>query len=162
MKFIDLIVYWYLIFTILMRWHLKRLRSSLKRRIISSLPKVLKKQTLIVTLYLKGKNEKIFEEVNMKELNKCLLIANDPKALDYLVDINKEKDWYGFDFNHLLTKYNCDLDSRIDGDIVTQMSHDIVEKTPSWLLYDKREMIQDVSALLSKAPVSKMYSCPLA
>lgn len=161
MKFYTQIMVWFVLLKIMILKFLRNTKRQTKRWFFAHLPQIVKKQTLIVTLYLKGKNEKIFEDVNMKELNRCLLIANDPVALEYLVDFNKEKDWYKFTFDHLLTKYNCNLDKRIDGDIVTQMSLDIVKTVPEWMKYDHNEMVRDVSALLSKAPVNRLHACPI-
>lgn len=145
--------------------HFKQLSCKIgkvfKRSIIRSLPRIIKKQTLVVTLYLKGRNEKVFDDIDMHHLNRCLLVANDPKVLDYLASINEKCDWYHFDFNLLLSKHQCTLDTRVDGDILTGICEDIIEQTPEYLRYAKSQMIHDISGLLLKAPMSRLYQCPL-
>ncbi len=140
----------------------RKARKCFKRNFIRSLPRIIKKQTLLVTLYLKGRNEKIFDDINMTELNKYLVIANDPKVLDYLVTLNSKHDLYRFDFNLLLAKHNCVLDTKIDGTVVTQISLDIIEGIPPCLRYSKNEMVQDISGLLFKLPLNSLYSCRIA
>lgn len=140
----------------------RRARKCFKRNIIRSLPQVIKKQTLLVTLYLKGRNERIFDDIDMSELNKYMDIANDPKVLEFLVSLNEESDLYHFDFNMLLAKHNCVMDTKLDGDAVRQISIDIIDRIPVCLRYGKNEMIQDISGLLFKLPLNNLYSCRTA
>lgn len=137
----------------------KKLTKCFKRNFVKALPRIIKKQTLVVTLYLKGRNEKIFDDVNMRELNIYLDIANDPKVLSYIVDFNEKCDWYNFDFKNLLDKHNCQLDTKVDGSVITQLSKDIVDKTPTWLKYGEQSMIQDISCLLLKIPANRFQQC---
>lgn len=150
---------------IFIRVNLKRYVSNIgkcfKRNFIKTLPRIIKKQTLVVTLYLKGRNEEIFDEVNMKELNKYMVLANDPKVLDYLVSFNSKCDLYHFDFRHLLAKYNCSLDARVDNDVITNICKDIIEKTPPCLRYDEMHMIQDIGNLLMRIPTYRLHHCPI-
>ncbi len=145
---------------------LKCLRSktvkNFKRTLINTLPRIIKKQTLVVTLYLKGRNEKVFDDIDMNQLNRYLTIANDAKVLEFLVQVNDKCDWYRFDFNNLLAKHNCTLDARVDGDILTKICEDIIETTPVCLRYGKAQMIQDISGLLLKLPMNRLYQCPVA
>lgn len=140
----------------------RKAKKGIKRNFIRSLPRIIKKQTLLVTLYLKGRNEKIFDDINMTELNKYLVIANDPKVLEYLVSLNEKCDLYRFDFNLLLAKHNCSLDAKIDTGIVTQISLDIIERIPTCLRYGKNEMVSDISGLLFKLPLNNHYCCKVA
>lgn len=153
----------FLVVFLKLRFKCFRVKSAkkFKRSFISTLPCVIKKQTLVVTLYLKGRNEKVFDDVDMKQLNRCLILANDPKVLDYLVSINEKCDWYRFDFNNLLLKHNCTLNTRVDNDILTSICEDIIGKTPMYLRYSKSQMIQDISGLLLKVPMSRNHQCPL-
>lgn len=132
-----------------------------KRNFIRTLPRIIKKQTLVVTLYLKGRNEKIFDDVDMVELNNYMVLANDPKVLDYLVSFNEKYDLYHFDFRNLLAKYNCSLDTRIEGDVITSICKDIIEKTPVCLRYGESYMIQDIGNLLMRIPMHRLNQCPL-
>lgn len=137
----------------------RKLCKNIKRLLIGYLPKIIKKQTLLVTLYLKGRNEKIFDDINMSELNKHLTLANDPKVLDYLVALNEKCDLYHFDFKLLLDKHNCTLDAKIKGDVVTNISMDIIESIPACLRYSKAEMLQDIGGLLFRLPLNHLYTC---
>lgn len=137
------------------------LGKCFRRSFIKTLPRIIKKQTLVVTLYLKGRNEEIFDEVDMKELNKYMVLANDPKVLDYLVSFNEKYDLYHFDFRHLLAKYNCSLDARVDDDIITSICKDIIEKTPVCLRYGESYMIQDIGNLLIRIPTFRLHQCPI-
>lgn len=136
--------------------------KAFKRSIIRTLPRIIKKQTLVVTLYLKGRNEKVFDDIDMQQLNHCLILAKDPKVLDYLATFNEKCDWYRFDFKKLLAEHNCSLDTCVDNDMLTKICEDIIEKTPVCLRYGKSLMIQDISGLLLKAPMSRLYQCPIA
>lgn len=132
-------------------------RRCFKRNFIRSLPRVIKKQTLLVTLYLKGRNEKIFDDMAMTELNKHLVIADDPKVLEFLATINEKCDLYHFNFNSLLAKHNCVLDEKVNGDVVAQISLDIIERVPNCLRYGKNEMVEDISGLIFKLPLNNLY-----
>lgn len=135
--------------------------KAFKRSAIRALPRIIKKQTLVVTLYLKGRNEKVFDDIDMNQLNRCLFLANDPKVLGYLANINEKCDWYRFDFHNLLAKHKCTLDARVEGEVLAQICEDIIEKTPVYLRYSKSQMIHDISGLLLKTPMNRMYQCPI-
>lgn len=138
-----------------------KLTRCFKRSIFKKLPRIIKKQTLVVTLYLKGRNEKVFDDVNMRVLNQYLDIAIDSKVLDYLVEFNEKCDWYNFDFKNLLDKHNCQLDTKVDGIVIAMLSKEIIEKTPSWLKYGEQNMIQDISSLLLKIPANRFEQCAI-
>lgn len=134
---------------------------NFKRNFFKTLPRIIKKQTLVVTLYLKGRNEQVFDDVNMQELNQYLVLAKDSKVLDYLVQFNEKCDWYNFEFKNLLDKHNCQLDTSVDGTIITKLSKDIVAQTPAWLKYGEQYMIQDISSLLMRIPANRLEQCSL-
>lgn len=149
-----------MIVKILMLWELlKRFgrHIKVKSKVLCGtffIPRVIKRQILLATLYLKGRNEKVFKNINMAELNDCLQIANDHEMLDKLVVMSNGGRWYNFEFKNLLQKYECNLDERVDGNIINQLSMDIAKSTPCWLNYGSNNMAQDIGGLLTRVPIA--------
>lgn len=129
-------------------------RTKVKTVTFSCIPKVIKKQILVTTLFLKGKREAVFRDISLGEFNEVMPIANDHKALENITVLTYNQQWYDFEFKTIMGKHKCGLGDHPDPELVMQMSKEIVNAVPCWLNYGYKDMLQDVSSLLMKVPVT--------
>lgn len=114
------------------------------------LPTKFKRFIILTTIFKKGYDEKIFDNLNFRSLNNRLHIATNIKAMEN-ISIVSTRLWSNVELKELLkTSVHCTLngecispqDSRGLGEV-------IFENTPAWLRYNKQTLVQDVSSLFA-------------
>ena len=118
------------------------------------LPNKFKRYILLTTIYTKGVNEKLFHEMDLKQLNNKLDLAQDVKAMENISMISNRL-WSNVELEDLLREsVVCSL----DGECMTMveaygLAERIINMTPKWLRYNPAKMQIDITNLFSSEKV---------
>lgn len=120
------------------------------------IPKAFKRLVVISTLYSKGAEEKVFSHIDYAKLNKNMKIASSFAAIESALCL-QDTIWKDVDLNRLMVEASK---NEFNGEYVhghvelTQLTEKIVDSLPSWIRYNREEMVADVKSLLSAEPIS--------
>ena len=118
------------------------------------LPTRFKRFIILTTIFKKGYDEKIFDNLNFRNLNNRLHIANNVKAMENISMVSTQL-WSEIELKDLLQQsVHCSL----DGECVSIRDADgigekIFSRTPVWLRYDKQTLVQDITSLFTSEKV---------
>jgi hypothetical protein len=118
------------------------------------LPTRFKRFIILTTIFKKGYDEKIFDNLNFRNLNNRLHIANNVKAMENISMVSTRL-WSEVELKDLLQQsVHCNL----DGECVSIRDADgigekIFSRTPVWLRYDKQTLVQDITSLFTSEKV---------
>ena len=118
------------------------------------LPTRFKRFILLTTIFKKGYDEKLFVDLNFKDLNNRLHIANDTVAMEN-ISMVACKIWDNVELRELL---NNSIHCELDGECLTLkqgygIGEKIFSRTPVWLRYDKQTLVQDITSLFTSEKV---------
>ena len=118
------------------------------------LPTRFKRFIILTTIFKKGYDEKIFDNLNFRNLNNRLHIANNVKAMENISMVTTRL-WSEVELKDLLQQsVHCNLDGEC---VSTRDAYGIGEKifsrTPVWLRYDKQTLVQDITSLFTSEKV---------
>lgn len=114
------------------------------------LPTRFKRFIILTTIFKKGYDEKIFDNLNFRNLNNRLHIANNVKAMENISMVST-KLWSEVELRSLMKEaIHCSL----DGECVSiKDASDLGEKLfpglPVWLQYSQQKFIYDITSLFA-------------
>ena len=118
------------------------------------LPTRFKRFVLLTTIFKKGYDEKIFDNLNFRNLNNRLHIANNVKAMENISMVSTQL-WSEVELKDLLQQsVHCSLDGeRVSIRDAGGIGEKIFSRTPVWLRYDKQTLVQDITSLFTSEKV---------
>lgn len=130
------------------------LQAALFACLRTLLPTRFKRFIILTTIFKKGYDEKIFDNINFKNLNNRLHIANDIKAMENISMVTT-KLWSGVELKELMQEaIHCNLNGEcVSIQDASSLGEKIFLTLPAWLHYSRTKLVHDIETLFASERV---------